>query len=173
MAIKYSTGLSNAMLASSSLKAAIEGASGFYVLFFSGSVPASPDDALDMASDHTQLLKLTVSGDGSTGLTLAASASNRTIAKNAAETWSGTIDFSGTVANGTAGSPQTATCTFFRIVESTDSGQDAGTSTDVRIQGTCGEPGSGADLIMTDTDMTDNESNTKGLTVFELRLPSP
>lgn len=126
--MKRSTGLRNYMLATGSLKDALDGT---VIKIYSGPEPTSADAAL---SGNTLLCTITVDGDGSTGLTLDASATNGQITKNTGEVWEGDI-----VANGVA--------TFFRQTTLADSG-DAST-TAVRLQGSIANVG--ADLNFTDT----------------------
>lgn len=149
-----------AAAANNALRTALNGGRLYY---FSGSVPAEAGDALDMASDHTQLVEFTIDGAGTTGLTFATS-DGTVLSKNGAETWSGLVAFSGTGA-GSA----TLTPTFFRFCPSGDNGR--GASTGARIQGTIGGPASTAELKLTDgTTVTDNGSNTRSLPVFNVEL---
>ena len=126
--MKRSTGLRNYMLATGSLKGALDGK---VIKIYSGPEPASADAAL---SGNTLLCTITVGGDGSTGLTLDAAATNGQITKNTGEVWEGDI-----VANGDA--------TFFRQETLADSGGVSTTA--VRLQGNIANVG--ADLNFTDT----------------------
>jgi hypothetical protein len=138
-------GARNAKLAS--LKSALD--NGFLSLY-SGTMPAEPGDAL---SGNTELSKFTESGDGSTGLTFAA-ASGGAMTKTIAEIWKGLVTNSGTA-------------TFFRMYDSSDNPANA-SSTKVRLQGTVGLPGSGADLILEAVALVDNGTNGVGTADFTL-----
>lgn len=127
MALRLSTGLVNAMMATASFKEALEGASGFLLDIYSGVQPANPDTA----ASGTLLVTISLGGAG-TGMHLAASAVAGAIAKAVAETWSGTA-----VATGTAG--------WFRIRLTTEAGTAAST-TAVRADGSIAT--SGADLTV-------------------------
>ncbi|NMG64381.1 hypothetical protein GPA19_05400 [Azoarcus indigens] len=84
MTIKTSTGLRNYVMASGSLKAALDG----YVLnIYAGTEPATADAALGAA---TLLTTVSVGGTG-TGVTFASAAADGVLQKNASEAWSGTI----------------------------------------------------------------------------------
>jgi hypothetical protein len=124
--------------------------------FFSGPVPASADDALDMDNDHTQLVMMTESGDGSTGLTFD-SPVGTAMTKTPSEVWSGPISF-----DGAEDSEDVLTATFYRFCADGDNGRDAADGP--RLQGTIGGPGS--DIPMVNADLEDNGSNTQGLAYF-------
>lgn len=168
MAIKFSTGLKDALLTTSGLKEALE-TGGLYLYYFSGSVPESADDALDMATDHTQLVKMGADAsaveNSSTPLLLAASASGGFITKSSSQTWHGIIAFSGTVAAGSSGSPSSAEATFFRLCGGGDNGRTSSTSA-IRVQGTIGESGN-VDMLVSDATLTDNDSNVRGLSAVQ------
>lgn len=114
MALRLSTGLVNKLMDTGSFKSTLAGC---FIDIFSGVQPASPDDA----ATGTKLVTLTESGDGITGLTFEAAATNGELEKNAAEAWQG----SG-VATGTAG--------WFRVRAAGDTGTDAST-TAARLDG--------------------------------------
>lgn len=114
-----STGLAAHMAVTGSIKAALDAG---FLRFFSGPVPASADDAIDGTS--VMLVEITKGGDGVTGLTFEATATGGVLTKTAAETWTGTIDATGT-------------STFFRYSEAADAGTAAST-TAKRVQGTVG-----------------------------------
>lgn len=134
---------------------------GGFLYIFSGSVPGSPDDALDMVTDHTQLAMLTVDDDGTTGLTFAAPSGN-VLSKTGAEDWIGTIAFSGT-----DGGESELTPTFWRYCVDGDDPTDAG-GADARVQGTVGGPSSGADMLRSTNTMIANGTNVIGVSVFNL-----
>ena len=143
---KFSTGLRNGMLSGLSLKAALDGGS---LLLFSGPVPATAD----AAETGTVLMRLTVGGDGKTGLSFG-TAENGVISKSEAEVWAtSAVDTSGTIS-------------YFRFVSSTDSGGDS--TTKARIQGTAGIVGT--DLVLTSTEVTAGQPWT--LNYFNVALPT-
>lgn len=145
MAIKVSTGLRNKVLDTGSLKSRL--ALGF-IDIYSGSPPASANDAV---TGFTKLCRISVSS-GATGLSMAASAVDGTLAK-ASETWSGT-----NLATGTA--------TFYRFVSATDTGVSS--TTEERIQGTVGL--AGADLNLTSTSLTSGATQT--IDYYAISLPT-
>ena len=124
--------------------------------WFSGPVPASADDALDMSNDHTQLVVMTESGDGSTGLTFD-SPDGTAMTKAAAEDWSGLVSF-----DGAQQSQSSLTATFYRFCPPGDDGR--GAASGPRLQGVIGPPGS--DIPMTNASLTDNGVNTQGISYF-------
>lgn len=123
MTIKISTGLSNALLATGSLRSLL--ANGFLNIY-AGTVPDSADDSLGAA---TLLRTISLNNTGA-GINFSVTAANRVIAK-ATETWSGSSAVGGTA-------------TFFRHVVSGDDGTTS--QTQYRIQGTAGV--SGTDLVL-------------------------
>lgn len=135
MSYKVNDALANATLGGAGLGPALAGG---FLHFFAGPVPATPDAALNMATDHTLLVTESVGGDGVTGLTFDA-ATGGALPKAAAETWTGTATFSGA---GSASAELSAT--FFRFCAAGDNGQGAGSGP--RLQGTVGVTGSGADM---------------------------
>ena len=114
MAIKTSTGLRNAMLATGSAKAALDGGR---INIYAGAAPATADDAVGGA---TLLCAITLNSTG-TGILFDTAAVNGVLAKKPSETWSGSI-----VATGTA--------TWYRHVAAADDGTLSTTAP--RIQGT-------------------------------------
>ena len=113
--MKRSTGLRNYLLATGSLKGALDGK---VINIYSGTVP----DTADAAVSGDSVLLATISVDaGGTGLTLAAAAASGSISKNSSEVWSGTV-----LANGTA--------TYFRMQTAAD--DNTASTTAVRMQGT-------------------------------------
>lgn len=133
--MKRSTGLRNYMLASGSLKGALDGT---VIKIYSGLEPASADAALAGA---TLLCTITRGGDGATGLTLANEAVGGQISKNTSEVWEGEI-----VAGGQA--------TFFRQESLADSG--AASTTAIRLQGSVAS--AGADMNFSDTLFVEGDS---------------
>lgn len=137
MAYKVNDALANAILDAFALEL-----TDFFIHIFAGPVPTSPDDALDMVNDHTELVIVSVGDDGTTGLTWGAAADGA-LPKNAAETWQGTASFDG-ADDGEA----ELVATFFRASLIADDARGAGST--VRLQGTIGATGSGADMERTD-----------------------
>ncbi len=120
-----------------------------YIKLYSGSQPATPNDA------PTGNLLVTIYSNGtSEGLTFGDSA-NGTMAKKITETWSGTAVGSGTQ---TAG--------WFRLVTSNDSG--ASSQTDERIDGAVAT--SGAQLNMSSISITNGAVQT--IASFQITIPS-
>lgn len=132
-----------------------------FIYIFSGSVPATPDLALDMVTDHTQLAKLSVDDDGVTGLTFAA-ASGAVISKDA-DVWEGTILF-----DGFEDVETTLTPTFFRFCATGDDGRTSASTP--RLQGTVGGPTSTADMRLASDDVTANGTNTVSAAMFNFRV---
>ena len=129
------------------LKAELDGGRMYW---FNGTMPASEDDALDMVSEHTQLVEMTESGDGSTGLTFD-SPSGTAMTKASGEEWSGLIAFDGAQDGETE-----LEANFYRFCGPGDNGR--GAATGPRLQGTIGGPGSG--IPMVSNVLTANGSNT-------------
>ena len=137
MTIKTSTASANAAAGSTGFKEQLD--LGFLYLF-AGPPPASADAALDMATQHTEVLKVSISS-GATGLTFATPAGG-VLSKTVAEVWSGVVTLDGFDDAG-----PTCTPTFYRFCAAGDNGRGAAnTSTGYRVQGSVGGPGSGADL---------------------------
>lgn len=133
-----------------------------FIYIFAGSVPASPHAALNMATDHTQVARLTVDGDGSTGLTLAAP-NDHTITKNPSENWRGLVAFDGADDGETSLAP-----TFFRFCPAADDGRGAATTS--RLQGTVGGPNANVNLNLLSETLTDNGTNETGAAGFTFSL---
>lgn len=140
-------------VALAAIKAALDGGRMYW---FSGAVPASADAALDMATEHTQLVEMTESGDGTTGLTFAAPVGGSML-KASAEVWRGLIAF-----DGAEDAAPTLTATFYRFCAAGDDGR--GAATGPRLQGTIGPAGS--DIPMASAALTDNGANTQGMSYF-------
>lgn len=136
--LKVSTATANAALNGTGLKEQFDDG---FLYIFSGPVPATADEALNMASLHTEIVQISVGGDGTTGLTFAVP-SGGVLGKTVSESWTGTAAFDGF---GSASS--TLTATFYRFCAAGDDGRGAAnTSTGYRIQGVVGGPNSGAEL---------------------------
>lgn len=147
MATKISTGLSNKLLDTGSLKSLLAG--NIIRIYAAVSVPATADDAVT----GTLLCTITKNGDGTTGLTFAAAASNRVLSKEPSEVWQGTIIASGTAA-------------YFRQVLPADDG--ALSTTALRIQGLIGTVG--ADLNLSSVALTAGAPQL--IDAFNVALPS-
>ena len=145
MGVKLSTGFRTALMGANGVDTIMN--LGF-IKIYTGTVPASPDDALGSA-----VLLNTISNNSTgTGLTLGTAAAG-VISKTTSEVWSGV-----SVASGTP--------TFFRHVLSGDTG--ASSSTDVRIQGAVAVVG--ADLNMTNASFT--SGGTETVTVYNITMPA-
>lgn len=140
MTILYSTGLSAHLAVTGSKKAALDGGR---LRYFSGPVPASADDAIDASS--VLLAEFTVGGDGATGLTFEAAATDGVLTKTAAEAWQ-------------AAAVATGTATFLRFCDSTDAGT-ATSTTAKRIQATIGTTAA-ADAQLNSTAITSGDPLT-------------
>jgi len=147
MALKVSTGLRNYMMDTGSLGDAL--ALGF-INIYAGSPPADADAAVGGA---TLLLQLTESGDGVTGLNMAAAAVNGVLSKLSSEDWQGTV-----LTNGTAA--------WYRHVEAADTGVSS--TTEKRIQGTIAT--AGADMNMTDVALVASAVET--VNSYSVALPT-
>lgn len=124
--------------------------------WFSGPLPADETVALNLDDDHTQLVMMTESGDGSTGLTFD-SPIGTAMVKAGAEEWTGLVAFDGAEASET-----TLPATFYRFCGPGDNGR--GAATNPRLQGTIGGPGS--DVPLVSNLLTRNGSNTQGMSFF-------
>ena len=142
------------------MKAELDGG---FCYIYAGPVPTEPGDALNMVDDHTELAKLSVDGDGVTGLTFAVP-TGAVLSKNGDE-WSGLIAFDGAEDAETSLAP-----TFFRFCPSGDNGRGAVTTE--RLQGTAGGPTSDAVMKLGSDLLTDNGSNTTGAAIFNVRIGS-
>lgn len=129
--MKYSTGLRNHLLASGSLRAALNSG---VINIYSGTAPASADDAVPGAA--TLLCTISAGGTGG-GLTFAAAASAGLLQKDSGQVWKGTV-------------AQTGQATWFRFVTGSDTGADS--ATELRVQGTVGI--GGTDMQITDPNLT-------------------
>ena len=132
--MKISTGLRNHVLASGSLKSALDGGE---IRIYAGTEPASADDAIGSAT-----LLVTIESGGS-GINFDSAAAGGVLEKAPAETWNGV-----NVASGTA--------TFYRHVLPGDTG--AASTSAVRMQGTCAV--AGADLNLTSVALTSGATQT-------------
>lgn len=145
MAIKTSTGLRNAMLATGSAKAALDGGR---INIYAGAAPASADDAIGGA---TLLCAITLNSTG-TGIMFDTAAVNGVLAKKPSETWSGAIAATGTAA-------------WYRHVAAADDGTLSTTAP--RLQGTVA-------LIGADLNIDPNfiSGQTKAIEHYVIALPT-
>lgn len=145
--LKTSTGLAQYLAVTGSLKAAFDGG---LIKVYSGTEPASPDDA----ATGDLLWTISVDGDG-TGLTFDATPVGRALVKPSAAAWQGAT------AAGTAG--------YFRVVAPSDDG--LASTTQRRVQGSVGSV-AGVDMYMADTTLVENTNvAAKTLVGFSLTLP--
>lgn len=145
MAIKTSTGLRNAMLATGSAKAALDGGR---INIYAGAAPATADAAVGGA---TLLCAITLNSTG-TGILFDTAAVNGVLAKKPSETWSGAIAATGTAA-------------WYRHVAAADDGTLSTTAP--RIQGTVA-------LIGADLNIDPNfiSGQTKVIEHYVIALPT-
>lgn len=144
MVAKISTGLRNAMLATGSLKGALDGGE---IRIYAGTVPADADAAIGGAT-----LLVTIKNGGS-GINFDSAAAAGVLVKAPAETWSGV--------NGASG-----TASFYRHVLSADTGTSSTTAP--RIQGTCAV--AGAEMNLTSVALTSGATQT--LDFYSVALPT-
>lgn len=148
MALITSTGLAAHLMVTGSAKDAFDGG---LIKVYSGTAPATADDAVT----GTLLWTISVNGAG-TGITFESAAVDRSLVKETTETWSGAT---------TAG-----TASYWRLVASGDTGVSS--TSQKRIQGTCGSTGS-PDLFMSSTTLTtDASTSAKTLASFSITLPA-
>ena len=146
MTTKASTGLRNHLLATGSLRAALNG--GFLELY-SGAEPATADAAVPVGT-----LLLRVYSDGtSAALNLSAAAADGFIEKATTETWTGTV-----IEDGKA--------TWFRFVPAADAGGASITAT--RLQGSVAR--AGGDLNISVVDLV--AGAPQAINYFTIALPS-
>ena len=146
MATKFSTGLSNGMLTSASFKDLLGDCE---LRVYAGTEPATADASTGGAT----ILCVYTNNAGAGGLSFAASAVNRTLSKDPAQTWSGEV--------GATGAPA-----FYRLVHRAD--DDGINASAIRVQGTCGM--GGADLNLANAVFT--EGNTEVINNYFVTLPS-
>lgn len=136
------------MLITGSLKAALDGG---FIKIYGGSVPIDADAAI--ADEVAQrLCTITKDSDGTTGLTLASTASSGTVTK-ANEIWGG---------NNSA----TGDATFWRFYKTGDTG-GASTSA-IRLQGLAAT--SGSELVMTSIRL--DSGSPQAISYFSVSLPA-
>lgn len=120
---------------------------------FSGPVPLSADDALDIGGTHTLLITINNGGSG-VGFDTPA---NGVLPKDPAETWNGTFAASGAPS-------------FYRFCAASDNGQAAGGASTYRIQGSAGGPLDAVELDLGANPVTSGNNVT--LSVANIRQPS-
>ncbi len=140
---------------------------GGFKYYFAGPVPATADEALDMDNDHTEVVKMSVDGDGSTGLTFDGPTAG-VISKPSGDVWEGPVAF-----DGAEPSPGVLTPTFYRICGPGDNGRGAASGTQSRIQDTVGGPASAAAVRLGTETVEDNGSNTQGISGWTFSLGGP
>lgn len=113
-----------------------------FLYIFKGAVPATAEEALDVVTAHTEIVRVSNNSTG-TGLTFANPAAG-VLSKTGAEVWSGVAAL-----DGFDEVTDPATPTFYRLCAAGDNGRGvADGTTGYRIQGSVGGPGSGADLVL-------------------------
>ncbi len=148
MAIKSSTGLAAHLMVTGSAKSAFDGG---FIKVYSGTEPTTADAAVT----GTLLWTISIDGDG-TGLEFASSAVGRSLMPFEGDVWGGATTA------GTAG--------YWRLVAAGDDGTLS--TSQKRIQGTCGMT-AGSDLYMSNTTLTtDAGLLAKTLAAFSVALPT-
>jgi hypothetical protein len=145
--IHFSTVLSNALLATGSLKSLIDG-SKIYV--YSGPVPADGNVAIDGSC----VLLATISNAGA-GVTFNGAPANGVLQKTAAETWSGTC-------------AATGVASFYRTGVGADTGSGVAGAGNYRVQGTIGTDAS-FDLVFATTSLV--ATQPQPINTYQLILP--
>jgi len=159
MTLKASTATANGLANGTGLK---EQFTLGYLYLFSGPLPATADEALDMATKHTEAVRIS-NNSTNTGLTFD-NPVNGLLSKAAAEAWNGVV-----ATDGKDGALTTIAPTFYRLCAAGDNGRGAADpATGYRIQGTVGGPNSGADLQLGSASLT--EGNTQPVGAFGLRV---
>ena len=113
---------------------------GGFLYIYAGAVPADVEDALDTQNVHTLLAKVSLNGDGVTGLTWDAAA-NRAITKPSGADWEATAAFSGF-----EDSESELLATFARLVPAAQD-PEVGTSTP-RAQFVVSGPGGFGEVVL-------------------------
>ena len=140
MSLKPSIATANACANAIGLKEQFD--NGFLYLF-SGPVPDTASEALDVVTLHTEVVKISVDSDGVTGLDFDAPVGG-VLSKAVAQDWTGTAAFDGFDELDPSLAPS-----FYRFCAAADNGRGvADGTTGYRIQGTVGGPSSGADLVL-------------------------
>lgn len=159
MSLKISVATANAAANSIGLKEQFDNG---LLIIFSGPVPDTADEALDLVTEHTELVVISDNDTGD-GLDFAAP-SGGVLGKSGGQTWTGTVAFDGFEDGETDLTP-----TFYRFCADGDNGRGAADgSTGYRVQGTVGGPNSGADLQLGANDLTNG--NLQPIGAFGWRL---
>lgn len=145
--IHFSTVLSNALLATGSLKSLIDGGK---IYVYSGPVPATADAAVDASS----VLLATITAAAGAGVTFNGAPANGVLQKTAAETWSGNV-------------ATTGVASFYRLCVGADNGSAAASAGNYRVQGSIGTDAS-FDLQVTSTALT--SGNAQPINSYQLIL---
>lgn len=150
MTIKTSTGLRTHLAVTGSIKAAFDGGQ---LMFYEGTEPATADAAVA----GTLCWTVTVDGDG-TGVTFESAAVDTAAVKETTETWQGAT---------VAGTPN-----YWRLIGSTEKAGSIGgiSTTNARIQGTCGNTASSDIYLTTPTLITDTDLDAKVLDAFSVSV---
>lgn len=143
--LTFSTGFANAVLDTGSVKNTFEGG---FIKVYSGTPPTTADDAIPNGCT----LLCTYSGPNDAGLLLAASAVGGAISKDGTQVWSGTA-------------PNTGTASFWRYVQTGDSG--AASTTAKRIQGAMSATGGTSGVVPS---LTYTSGNTYTINYFSIPL---
>lgn len=148
MSIKTSTGLAAHLMVTGSVKSAFDNG---FIKVYSGTEPDTADAAV------TGSLLWTVSVDGAgTGITFESAAVVRALVKETTETW--------------CGATAAGTASYWRLVTSSDDGTLS--TSQKRMQGSCGSTAS-ADMYMSSTTLvTNTDLDAKTLTAFSVELPT-
>lgn len=153
MALKISVPTANGLANGMGLKEQFDGG---LLYLFAGPVPDTADAALDMVSQHTQVVAISVNSAG-TGLTFDAP-NLGVLGKAEAEVWSGVVELVGAQAGAGTLAP-----TFYRFCAAGDDGRGAANaSTGYRVQGAVGGPNSGAELQLGATDLVEGNTQPVG-----------
>lgn len=132
----------------------LNGGVGGRLYIFSGTIPESADDALDMMNDHTELVVLTNNDTG--GVITWTNSGGGVILKTIGEVWEGTNAFDGAYYG-----PGTQTATFARFCADGDNGRDQ-SSGNPRIQFCISGPtGTACELLLSNPDVTDDGGTMK------------
>jgi hypothetical protein len=143
--IHFSTVLSNALLATGSLKSLIDGGK---IYVYSGPVPTTGDAAVDGSC----VLLDTITAAAGAGVTFDGAPANGVLKKTAAETWSGTV-------------ATTGVASFYRLCVGSDTGAGAAGAGNYRVQGTIGTDAS-FDLVFASTSLT--ATNAQPINTYQL-----
>lgn len=144
--LKYSIGLRNGLMNVGSLSDLLTGCE---IRIYEGPVPASPNDAVGVA---TKLCTITLDDTGA-GLSFESTVTDGTLSKSFSEVWRGTC-------------AETGVATFFRVVG--DQGDSDGVSmTAYRIQGVVGV--AGADMNLSNPGLT--QGGVQTIDNFYLTMP--